>query len=497
MVKTRDGQRVHRLLVIDDDPGVAAMVRALFEGDDTFEVIASDTGRDGLLLLSRDKPDLVLLDNVLPDTDGLSVLRRIRAYDARLPVLFITAQGTSDTAIEAMKLCAFDFLPKPLDLDQLEHQIRQAAENRRLMRVPVQLPSDSATNFQADRLVGQCPAMQEVYKSMGRVAAQSVPVLLIGETGTGKELVARAIYQHGSRAGAVFRTVDCMDFNEASLEAEIFGQEAGTTSPGSPERVGKLEQCRGGTLLLEDIGAMSFPAQSRLLRFLRTGQFERVGGNETLSADVKVLLTSSEMPEDLVRDRRLREDLFYTVSAFTIRLPPLRDRGADLRLLVEYFVGRLTNYASGLGAEVPRVAPDALAMMSGYHWPGNVAELQSVLRRALLETKGVILVSEFLRRTLLPPPPNATSEEGDQPSAQTIDWAAFVEQRLKEDSQDIHAQAIEAMERAVISEVLKHTGGNQARAARVLGITRTSLRKKTHSLGIRVQSTIQTARDDS
>lgn len=481
---------MNRLVIIDDDPSIQLIVENLWEDAGRFTICQATSGAEGYQRVEQIRPDIILLDHLLPDEQGLSLLKRLQALDARVPVIFITASSASHTAIEAMKAGAFDFLTKPLDLDRLQHQIERAIEGRRLMRIPVVIDRDaSEENTSSEVLVGQCPAMQAVYKSIGRVAQQNVPVLIQGETGTGKELVARAIYQYGTRASQHFHKVNCIDLDVNWIEAELFGREPNPNGPSGPQRVGKFEQGNGGTLLLEEISGLSLSTQGKLVRVLQEGAFERVGGTKTVTTDVRLIFTTCEDPEELVSHGQLRADLYYLLSAFTIRLPPLRDRGQDLTLLIEHFVNRYHRIEESLRSQVERVSPEALKMLKQYAWPGNIAELQSVLKRALIETRGTIVVSDYLRAAL-----NQQSNQGQVSSPglrqMSTDWADFVRRRLDDDSESIYAEAIFEMEQHVIKAILQHTGGNQAQAAKRLGITRNSLRKKIQQLGISIQQIV-------
>lgn len=486
-------RRRQRLLVIDDDPSVGVIARDLF-APDAIEVLSAETAAAGLEVLHERRPDVVILDHYLPDGSGIEVFEKIREFDPRLPVIWITARGTSDTAIEATKLGAFDFLTKPIDLDKLREQVHQAIQSRQLMLVPVEIVDHAATTpSEADPIIGRCPAMQEVYKAIGRIAAHDVPVLLAGESGTGKGLVARAIYQHGLRSAQPFLKLRCSDFSAAQLEVELFGQEASVGSNGVA-RPGKIEQAGSGTILMEEISAIEPATQSKLLRLLNERKYERVGGTTTLNSSALLIFTTQYDPEELVRAQRLRSDLFYLLSAFIVRLPPLRDRREDLPLLVEHFIHRFANIHKSFGAGVVRVSHDALRLMQAYDWPGNVAELQAVLRRALIETKGTVLASDYLRRALKSTrlerekasSPAAATPAGPSPAELSTDWPRFVSQRIASESTELYAEAMQEMERHLLREVLAYTGGNQAQASRLLGITRTSLRKKIHLLGINI-----------
>lgn len=468
-------KRLARVMIVDDDP----LIRRMFEagiGERGYAVSSAADGKTALEMVRRESPDVVVLDNVLPDLSGLEVLRLLRVYDSHLPVILITAQGTSLTAIEAMKACAFDYLAKPVDLGRLESQIGRAVESRRLMRVPVVPAGVAAPDGGADALIGRSPAMQDVFKAIGRVSLEDVPILIEGEPGTGKELTARAIYHHGSRAKGPFCVVNCADFDPATLEVELFGSDE-ETSPG--RRIGRIEQGRGGVLLLEEVGRLSPPAQSRLLRLLRDQEFERVGGRETLSADVQVIVSTTGRLEGLVEQGRFRTDLYYHLVSFRISLPPLRKREEDIPLLVEHFVKQSSGIGGSLSAAPIRISDEALQMLSRHAWPGNLDELRSVLRRALVETKGTVVASDFLLSAL-----------GGEPAADNqralgiTNWRMFAESRTSEGSQHLYADAVEEMERNLLRQVLDGTGGNQAHASRILGITRGNLRKKIRALGL-------------
>ena len=352
------------------------------------------TGSEGLERAADVRPDVILLDLRLPDQSGLDVLRQLRQIDARIPVVLVTVVRSADSAIEAMRQGAYDYLLKPLDLQKLDRVIGEALKVARLMREPavvVRTPPDDDQPGEA--IVGSCPAMQEVYKAIGRVADQTFPVLITGESGTGKELVARAIYQHGPRAKAPFLALNCAAIPETLLESELFGHEKGAFTGAERRRIGKFEQVNGGTLLLDEIGDMPLPAQAKVLRVLQEQAFERVGGSETIRTDVRLIAATHRDLKAWSDEGKFRLDLYYRLGVFTIHLPPLRERGDDLELLVQFYLRRVSRE---LGREVREVAPEALERLRGYSWPGNVRELQSVLKQALLRAHGPVLLPEFL-----------------------------------------------------------------------------------------------------
>jgi two-component system nitrogen regulation response regulator GlnG len=474
------------LLVIDDDPAVLHVFRRVFQDSDV-RVFTSGSAAEGLELLSQKHPDAVILDIMLPDADGLETFQRIQAKDSKVPVIFITAGGTSDTAIEAMKRGAFDYLLKPLDFNKIRDLTNRAFQIRRFMHVPVGVCSiaPNASAHPTDHLVGRCDAIQEVYKAIGRVAPQNVTVLIRGESGTGKELIARAIYQHSPRASGRFLAVNCAAIPESLLESELFGHEKGSFTGADTKRIGKFEQCNGGTLFLDEVGDMTPLVQSKLLRVLQEQRFERVGGNETIKTDVRIIAATNRDLEKMVAKGEFRPDLYYRLNGFTLRLPPLRERREDILVLLEHF---LAIYNRELGKSVRDIAPDALELLMNYHWPGNVRELQSVLKKALLQTTGPVLLADFLPEEVRGGSPRGRAVQARDPSAASLD--AFIDERLRARSEDLYAEALALMERSLLTRVLRHTGGNQSWAAKVLGITRGSLRNKIRLLRISIDQVV-------
>ena len=382
------------LLLIDDDPDLLPdQMRQVFPAP-AHRVEIAPTGSEGLERARDGRPDVILLDLRLPDQSGLDVLKQLRQIDARIPVVLVTVVRSADSAIEAMRQGAYDYLLKPLDLQKLDRVIGEALKVARLMREPAVIARTPPDDDQpGEAIVGSCPAMQEVYKAIGRVADQTFPVLITGESGTGKELVARAIYQHGPRAKAPFLALNCAAIPETLLESELFGHEKGAFTGAERRRIGKFEQCNGGTLFLDEIGDMPLPAQAKLLRVLQEQAFERVGGNETVRTDVRLIAATNRNLKAWSDEGKFRLDLYYRLGVFAINLPPLRERGEDLPLLVQFYLRRGSRE---LGREVREVAPEALARLRGYPWPGNVRELQSVLKQALLRAHGPVLLPEFL-----------------------------------------------------------------------------------------------------
>ncbi len=477
------------ILVIDDDRSVRHLIAKAFEESDV-EVVLAATAEEGMQLLGSKQFDVVLLDILLPESSGLDLFERIRMIDSKLPVIFITSLSSSDTAIKAMTLGAFDYLLKPLDLARIRDLVRQAIEIRRLMSIPVEMPgakNGRTTNGSANRsdtLVGNSPQMQEVYKAIGRVAPQDVTVLIRGESGTGKELVARALYQHGPRVKGQFLAVNCAAIPDALLESELFGHEKGAFTGADQRRIGKFEQCSGGTLFLDEIGDMSPLVQSKVLRVLQSQQFERVGGNQTISTDVRVIAATNRDLEQMVEEGQFRSDLYYRLSGFTIQLAPLRDRPEDLAPLLENY---LSIFSKELGKDVHGLSPEAMDVLLNYAWPGNVRELQNVLKQTLLRSAGHVVIPDFIPDRVRTPNPTAAAN-GDAPGT---DLKHFVDERLEQESTDLYAEALEFMERYVVTRVLRVCEGNQSKAARMLGITRGCLRSKVRALRVSIDTRVQ------
>ncbi|HSQ54225.1 MAG TPA: sigma-54 dependent transcriptional regulator, partial [Gemmata sp.] len=375
------------LLLIDDEPAIQHAIRRAFHAPQ-YDTATARTAAEGLERLASFPPDVLILDIHLPDADGLEAFERAKKIDARIPIILITGHGTTDLAIEAMKRGAFDYLLKPLRYDQLKEVVDRACASSRLMTVPAIVADKGPIPDRADALLGRCEAMQAIYKAIGRVAGTDTTVLILGESGTGKELVARAVYQHSKRASRAFLAINCGAIPENLIESELFGHEKGAFTGADRKRIGKFEQCSGGTILLDEIGEMPQIAQVKLLRVLQEQTFERVGGAETVHADIRVIAATNADLEKEVEEGRFRSDLFFRLNVFAIRLPPLRERGDDIDLLTDHYLHR---FASELQRPVPVVPPETRAALRAYRWPGNVRELQSALKQAFLQASGTVL----------------------------------------------------------------------------------------------------------
>src|SRR3974390_2891708 len=381
-----------KLLLIDDEADVQYSFQRILDSPE-IELTTASSGEEGLRLLPKLKPDLVIMDVRMGGMTGLETLRRIRQMDTKLLVILMTAYGTTQTAIEAMKLGAYDYLLKPFDVPKLKEIVANAFKAARDMKQVVSYqPLLESEDYELG-IVGRSEAMQQVFKLIGQVAASDATALITGESGTGKELVARAIYQHSDRNQQPFLAVNCAAIPEQLLESELFGHERGAFTGAAVQRIGKFEQCNRGTIFLDEIGDMTPATQTKILRVLQSGAFERVGGNQPIRTDVRIIAATNRPLEQAVAARQFREDLFYRLNVVRVHVPPLRERREDIRLLVNYF---LKTFAKDQPGRPKSIAPSALKSLDKYHWPGNVRELENVIRRALVMAKGEAILSTDL-----------------------------------------------------------------------------------------------------
>lgn len=476
---------MNTLLVIDDEESVRYSFRYVFQ-DDAVTVLTAATAAEGLEMVQQHQPAVVVLDLQLPDQSGMEVFRAIHAQDPKRPVIFITAHGTTDTAIEAMKRGAFDYLVKPVNLEQLSQIIGRAFEAARLMRVPAVLAEEE----DADRIVGRSPIVQEMCKAIGRIAPQDVNVLILGESGAGKELVARALYHHSRRADMPFLAINCAAIPETLLESELFGHEQGAFTGAHRRRIGKFEQSDGGTLFLDEIGDMSPALQAKMLRVLQDQQFERVGGNETVKTRVRVLTATNHDLAKLVDEGKFRKDLYYRLKVVTLTVPPLRARLGDVPELAHYFLFRFNRE---LGLDVRGFAPPTLELLQTHAWPGNVRELQSVVKQAMLHSSGTVLAPEFLPEEIR----KGQASAAPAAAAASFDVLALAQGLAAAGQKDIYPRLIEAVDRQIIPWVLRQAQGHQTRASEMLGISRGTLRQKLRTLGLAIDKVVTDEGDDT
>ncbi|WP_010582655.1 sigma-54-dependent transcriptional regulator [Schlesneria paludicola] len=469
------------LLVIDDEVGICKTIQNILQSD-ILRVLIASTAAEGLRLLREEMPHVVLLDIRLGKMSGLDLFKQVHEVDPKALVIFITGHGTADTAIEAMKIGAYDYLVKPLDFEQLQQVVDQALKIGRLMHAAAAIDDTSLADDSSDRLVGNGPSMQSICKQIGRIAPQNVNVLVLGESGTGKELVARALYQHSRRNQAAFLAINCAAIPENLLESELFGHEQGAFTGADRRRIGKFEQCHHGTLFLDEVGDMPLATQAKILRLLQDGQFQRVGGNETLSVDVRVIAATNQNLESMIEDGRFRRDLYYRLRGVTLHLPSLRERLDDIPELAHYFLFRFNRQ---LGTAVQSISQDALDKLQHYRWPGNIRELQSVIREALIVSTGPTLLPEFLSIELHSDGPVEVETTEPIVSVNQNAWKTlgdFVEQEMTQSSVDIYRRALIHFDRIIVGQAMKLSGGLQSRAAEILGLSRPTLRAKIRTM---------------
>lgn len=467
-------QTAARVLLIEDDISLAASLSDVLS-EDGFEVIMCNRGDEGLRRASKDECDLVLTDMRLPGLGGLELVRQLHDAQPRLPVVLMTAHGTIETAIDATQLGAYDYLQKPFEMQALIGVLHRAVDAGRLMREPVTLPDAPAVGQTA--LVGASGAMHEVCKEIGRVAGMPITVLIRGETGTGKELVARAIYQHSPRAKGPFIAINCAAIPENLLASELFGHERGAFTGADQRRIGRFEQANKGTLFLDEIGDLPPDTQVKLLRVLQRQTFQRVGGVEAISVDVRVIAATHCNLEAMIREGRFREDLFHRLNVVCLRLPPLRERREDIPLLVQHF---LRKYARDFGLEGPAISSEALAVLQADSWPGNVRELENMSRRLLLAARGLSINADTVRQTLAA----RNAEEAAPGHSFTALAGELLARAQKGELLDAHARMLAEAEREVLTQAIALAEGNQAKAARWLGLSRLTLREKLKQLGL-------------
>lgn len=474
-------QKPLKLLVIDDEPNIRYSIGQVL-GSENVAVLGAATAEEGLHLAEEHSPDVILLDIRLGSSSGLQVFEQLRQIDPKSLVIFITGHGTTETAIEAMKIGAYDYLVKPLDAHHLQDVVDKAFRISRLMHVPALLKEGDRPQDQPDLLVGSGVAMRSVYKQIGRVAPQDVNVLILGESGTGKELVARAIYHHSHRNAAPFLAINCSAIPESLLESELFGHERGAFTGAEQRRIGKFEQCNHGTLFLDEVGDMAPATQAKMLRLLQESCFQRLGGSETISADVRVIAATNQNLESLIDQGRFRKDLYYRLRGVTIILPPLRDRQEDVSELAHYFLFR---YNQQMGASAKSISPAALDLLQKYDWPGNVRELQSIILEALIASAGPTILPEFLS----PDVRGSAASAGGQSTKDSSEWQdvpAQIDAMISAGEIDVYRRALEHFDRLILRRALEQAEGHQARAAEILGLSRVTLRAKLRSLGMQI-----------
>ncbi len=457
------------VFAVDDEPGICRALERFFASRGS-ACRSFARAEEALAAAEAAPPDLVLLDVRLPGMSGLDALARFRAMPAPPLVVVMTAHGTLDVAVDAIRSGALDYLPKPLDLAAIAAAADRAAAVHGASLAGVTGPAADPGAL----LVGRSGPMQEVFKRIGAVALSEAPVLVLGESGTGKEMVARAIHRASRRAPGPFEPVDCASLPETLFESELFGHERGAFTGAVDRRVGRLERASGGTLFLDEVGEIPPSAQAKLLRFLETRTFERLGGTGPVSVDARVVAATHRDLRERIREGLFREDLFYRLDVVTIRVPPLRERPEDIPLLVAHFLAVFPGAERG-GPAPGGVSREALDRLMAHSWPGNVRELRNAVEHARVLARGAPILPENL-----PAAAGGGAEAGGGPEGDAL-LRALVRRLVAaagDAEGDLHGEVLARVERPLLEEVLARTGGNQVRAARILGIHRTTLRER-------------------
>jgi DNA-binding NtrC family response regulator len=469
----------HKILIVDDEQAICWAFTQLLEPQGYMVAVAA-SAEEGLELAAKDRPDLVLLDVRLPGISGLDALEKFSALNPDLPVVVMTAHGTMETAIEATKRGAYNYITKPIHNEDALHHIREALSRRNLSREVAQLRRELEGSHNLKALVGKTPLMQDVYKKIGAVAGSSSSVLVTGESGTGKELVARAIHDYSDRARGPFIAVNCASMPESLLESELYGHVKGAFTGAIRDKAGKAEVADGGTLFLDEIGEMPLSIQAKLLRFLEQKRFERVGSTESVEVDARILAATNRDLRLQIRKQLFREDLYYRLNVVSINLPNLRERKDDIPLLVARFLA-----ASAQNNRTLEISREALALLEKYDWPGNVRELKNAIEHAAIISRGATLLPEHLPGHILQNLRGEDSMQGAsledllrQRTIRALDRAEGQEEG------NAYNEIAADVEKLVIETTLKRVAGNQVKASRLLGIHRTTLRKKIEDYGL-------------
>lgn len=459
--------------MIEDDPGIVMTLRRVL-AEEGYEVLVETRGDSGLLKAKDGNLDVVITDWKLPGLGGLEIVRDLHSSQPRLPIILITAHGTFETAIEATKSGAFDYLLKPFEMPELIQLVGKAVASRRMMTEPVEMGRHGGAR---DAIVGSSRAMQSLYKEVGRIATKDVDVLIRGETGTGKELIARAIYHHSHRAKEPFIAINCAAIPETLLESELFGHERGAFTGAEMRRIGRFEQADRGTIFLDEIGDMTLGTQVKLLRVLQHKCLQRLGGKDEIGVNVRVIAATHRDLETAIHEKQFREDLYYRLSVVVITIPPLRERKEDIPELLEYM---LNKFAGELNLSTPSIRPEAVDFLASQNWQGNVRELENVVRKILLLAQGYTINLDHVQASLARTPSNSKPDQ--LTLRQYADELLAAAQRGELDN--AHARLVEAVEKELFTRAIALAHGNQAKAARWVGVSRLTMREKLIQFGI-------------
>lgn len=465
------------ILIVDDDPQLRQSFDKLLT-QEGHAVRTASSGESGLAMIRSSVFDLVIMDVMLPGMSGLDTFRALREFEPKLPVIIMTAFGTTETAIEATKMGAFDYVLKPFEIPEILSLIGQAIEAGRFMRSKVELDVVPET-ASLEAIIGRSRTMQEVYKSIGRVAPTDATVLIRGESGTGKELAARAIYQHSLRSDKPFLIINCVAIPETLLESELFGYEKGAFTGAVNRKVGRIEQANGGTVFLDEIGDMPFGIQSKILRLLQERSIERLGGRMPIPVDVRIIGATNRDLESALAEGRFREDLYYRLKVVTLWLPPLRERLGDIPILADYFLAR---FAKQMDMENPGITETAKKLLGPKPWPGNVRELSNVIQKALIFSRGCPIGPEDMANALGGESSGKNCESAP-PNEAIRSWVRRV--LTTEGGENLFDALTDQFSSILIGEALHLTGGNRSRAAKLLGLSRPTLLSKIDKYGLK------------
>lgn len=471
------------ILIIDDDDQLRKSFEKLLN-EEGYTVLSAPSGELGLKKIEQSPPDVVVLDMKLPGMNGMEVYKKINEIDPKLPVIIMTAFGTTETAIETTKLGAFDYILKPFDVPDMLTTISQAMESARFMRQPVNM-NPVSDNTSVEALIGRSNAMQDVYKAIGRVSPTDATVLIRGESGTGKELVARALYQHSLRSEKPFLVINCVAIPETLLESELFGYEKGAFTGATHRRVGKVEQANHGTIFLDEIGDMPPGIQAKILRLLQEKSIERLGGRSTIPVDVRIIAATNRDLEAGIAAGRFREDLYFRLKVVTIGLPPLNKRSADIPLLVDYFLPR---FANQLGINNPGITEEAKRVMVSYPWPGNIRELANILQKALIFNRGTPIGLDDITQAIS----GKMAVREENPTGSDREITNWIREELSSKNKgNVFDLCMDHFAGILIKEALNITGGNRTKAAKLLGLSRPTLHSRIEKYNIMLETFVK------
>ena len=451
------------ILVADDDASIRSLLKQLLS-DEGYSVVEATTGTEVVEKVKDTNPDLVIMDVRMPELDGIEALSKLKVSSPKTSVLIMTAFGSSNNAIRAMELGAFDYITKPFELDKISHTVKRVIEYRDLTSEVQVLRDEISSLVQTERIVGNSPAMQEVYKTVGKVAKADATVLITGESGTGKELVAEALHYNSNRRSGPIVKVSCAALPETLLEAELFGHEKGSFTGAMTQRRGRFEMADKGTIFLDEIGEMSLPMQTKLLRVLQERKIERVGSSLPIKVDIRIICATNKDLQRQVEQQKFRDDLFYRLNVINIHMPPLRDRKEDIPALVEHFLAKHRYSAT---AQPAAISEEALKRLMEYDWPGNVRELENVVERAVVLSRGQIITSREL------PFGDHEAGEHDEDGGDEVSV-----------EKSFFKKSVAQFEKDLIMKALRDATGNRSKAAEMLGIYRRLLYAKIKEYGL-------------